>query len=205
MNKKDFIIRTCSCLVHYPFVSKTDAMIHSKKSTAQLVWESLPSIPIKANEIFKHAEEYSDISKWIDTLKSSNNKFELQLYTTFQQNEVTEPAIHMLAASVIAYREYAKLNKSLKLLKSNLECSEWIGKVGDSIKTTGQVLSVDRFKQFNKNSWAVRLADMKRRLVIYYNATDPNLKYGEMVDISGKISHHGIMNEIDMKYTRVKT
>lgn len=196
---KDFLIRTCSCLRHYEYMSKTDALIKSSKSTAQIVWESR-TIDIKNVENFNNIEEVAALLDWVNSLSSTN--YDSLLKTVCNKPLITETDMAVLCSAVVTYRKmlhYKAMNTRIASMVTN---NEWPYSIGDIITGEGQIIYVDDSIRFKKKSWCVRLADCSGVMLVYYTNANPNYKPNQLISYNGKVKAWGMTTE-HVKYTHI--
>lgn len=196
---KDFLIRTCSCLRHYDYMSKTDALIKSLKSTSQIVWESR-HIDIKNAEIFSYIQEVTDMLCWVNTLNAS--KYDVLLKNICNKSTITESDMSLLCSCVIAYRRSIDVNTMNARIAAMVTVNDWPYTIGDKLKGDGQIIYIDDSLKFKKRSWCVRLIDHSGVMLVYYTNINPNYKINELVAYDGKVKALGITDN-NIKYTHI--
>lgn len=199
----EFLIRTCTVLDNFPFVTKIEALCKNVKPTAQFVIDSIVEQPIRAKETFRHLDEVNEIRSWGLAFENSIDKYKSLIYKEFKTGDVTPQNQFVLAASVPSYREFVETNKAVTLSKELVITNKWIGAKNDIIHGTGQLLSSHMYKQFNKINWLVRLVTEDGNMIQFYSPKKPNVKLGELVDYSGKVWQHG-HTEYGINFTYIK-
>lgn len=197
---KDYLIRTCTCLRHYPYISKFDALVKNINSTADIVFNSR-SMAIKNTENFKNLDEVNEIIEWVANLPDKNTYYS-SLKTVFNRTIVSRDDIAMICSSVIAYRQYINKNRADYLIQSLVTVNSFVGSVGDVLNGTGQYISSQSYTQFKKKSWLTSFVD-GGNLFSYYSKTKPAYIQNELFDYTGKIKAHGKL-ESGVKYTQLE-
>lgn len=185
MNAKKILIRALSCVESEGYVSKDTALYSGAQSTYDRILSSLEmNDTIGDHELDTYGPRADEIINWITTCPIDGNEYldNCRRAVTLAETSIDKAAGY-LSSLVTAFERYKKSSAGLDKIT---QCNAFAADAGKDYSGTGEVINVQKFKDYSK----VSVADSNGFLVTYTANSDQKKliipEVGDKISISGK-------------------
>jgi hypothetical protein len=156
----------------------------------------------------EHYDFAEKVIEWVNTLGTSRNEYQVNLYQYFQaykNNSVPDSKLGWVASAVSAYYKAHKEEK--KAVETSSNESNYIGEVGKRIAVKGTVITM-RIMDYNvpiemlKKTFMIKIQDENGNILCAFSqAKLEGIQEGDLVEVKASVKKHEVFQNI--KQTRI--